>query len=286
MSVLIDMSKVYFQYLRNQSDNQWLLSDINLSIEKGEFVAILGANGSGKSTLAKHFNALLVPSDGKVQINGMDTREEQNKLQIRQTVGMIFQNPDNQLISTIIEEDVAFAPENLGLPPEEIHQRVDWALNAVDMSAYRLHTPFKLSGGQKQRIAIAGVLAMRPQCIIMDEPTSMLDPSGRASVLRTIHRLNTTFGITIVLITHHLEEAAQAQRILVMDRGRIVMDDPPESIFSQFELLHQLNLGIPPITLLTKRLQRHGIDLPANTMTADKCADAIIAMLEAHHGNH
>ncbi|GAY77128.1 ATPase component of general energizing module of ECF transporters [Sporolactobacillus inulinus] len=220
MSALIETQNLYFQYLHHQTKQKWILNGIDLSIHQGEFVAILGPNGCGKSTLAKHLNGLLLPSDGSVQIQGMDTADHQKLDAIRQTVGMVFQNPDNQLISTLVEEDVAFAPENLGMKPSEIQRRVDWALDAVDMLDYKRHSPFKLSGGQKQRIAIAGILAMRPQCIVMDEATSMLDPKGRADVMRIVKHLNHELGITILLITHHMDEAAEASRVLLMNQGK------------------------------------------------------------------
>ncbi|SFG52993.1 energy-coupling factor transporter ATPase [Sporolactobacillus nakayamae] len=280
MSALIETKNLHFQYLHNDSQESWILNRINLSIQKGEFVAILGPNGCGKSTLAKHFNALLVPSDGEVLVDGLDTQNDQNRFDIRQTVGMVFQNPDNQLISTIVEEDVAFAPENLGMDPLEIRSRVEWALKAVDMLDYKRHTPFKLSGGQKQRVAIAGILAMRPQCIVLDEPTSMLDPKGRADVMRTIRRLNHEFGLTIVLITHHMEEAAQAKRVIVMDRGKIELDDSPENVFYQIDLLKRLKLDVPQISELVVRLRRRGIHLPDQITQVDQCVDALVAALE------
>jgi energy-coupling factor transport system ATP-binding protein len=280
MSTLIETKNLHFQYLHNDSQESWILNGINLTIQKGDFVAILGPNGCGKSTLAKHFNALLVPSDGEVVVDGMDTQDDQNRFEIRQTVGMVFQNPDNQLISTIVEEDVAFAPENLGMDPIEIRKRVEWALKAVDMLDYKRHTPFKLSGGQKQRVAIAGILAMRPQCIVLDEPTSMLDPKGRADVMQTIRRLNHEFGLTIVLITHHMEEAAQAKRVIVMDRGKMTLDDCPENVFYQIDLLKRLKLDVPQISELMVRLRRRGIHLPDQVTRVDQCVDALITALE------
>ncbi|MET1248274.1 energy-coupling factor transporter ATPase [Sporolactobacillus sp. STCC-11] len=280
MSALIETNNLHFQYLHNDSRESWILNGINLSIQKGEFVAILGPNGCGKSTLAKHFNALLVPSDGDVLVDGMNTQINQNRFEIRQTVGMVFQNPDNQLISTIVEEDVAFAPENLGMDPLEIRSRVEWALKAVDMLDYKRHTPFKLSGGQKQRVAIAGILAMRPQCLVLDEPTSMLDPKGRADVMRTIRRLNHEFGLTILLITHHMEEAAQANRVIVMDHGKTVLDDRPENVFYQIDLLKRLKLDVPQISELVVRLRRRGIHLPDQVTQVDQCVDALVAALE------
>jgi energy-coupling factor transport system ATP-binding protein len=286
MSALIEINNLYFQYLHNQSQGGWILNGINLTIQQGEFVAILGPNGCGKSTLAKHFNALLVPSGGEVFINGLDTQDEQNHLDIRQTIGMIFQNPDNQIISTIVEEDVAFAPENLGLKPSEIRRRVDWALSAVDMLDYRSHTPFKLSGGQKQRVAIAGILAMHPQCIVLDEPTSMLDPKGRTDVMKTIEQLNRELGITIVLITHHMEEAARAKRVVVLDHGQVALDDEPANVFYQVDLLKRLKLDVPQITELCLRLRKKGIPLTDRITSVDQCAEALIAALEEQNGHH
>lgn len=286
MSALIEINNLYFQYLHNQSQGGWILNGINLTIQQGEFVAILGPNGCGKSTLAKHFNALLVPSGGEVFINGLDTQDEQNHLDIRQTIGMIFQNPDNQIISTIVEEDVAFAPENLGLKPSEIRRRVDWALSAVDMLDYRRHTPFKLSGGQKQRVAIAGILAMHPQCIVLDEPTSMLDPKGRTDVMKTIEQLNRELGITIVLITHHMEEAARAKRVVVLDHGQVALDDEPANVFYQVDLLKRLKLDVPQITELCLRLRKKGIHLTDRITSVDQCAEALIAALEEQNGHH
>lgn len=286
MSALIEINNLYFQYLHNQSQGGWILNGINLTIQQGEFVAILGPNGCGKSTLAKHFNALLVPSGGEVFINGLDTQDEQNHLDIRQTIGMIFQNPDNQIISTIVEEDVAFAPENLGLKSSEIRKRVDWALSAVDMLDYRSHTPFKLSGGQKQRVAIAGILAMHPQCIVLDEPTSMLDPKGRTDVMKTIEQLNRELGITIVLITHHMEEAARAKRVVVLDHGQVALDDEPANVFYQVDLLKRLKLDVPQITELCLRLRKKGIHIMDRITSVDQCAEALIAALEEKNGHH
>ncbi|MDN3954361.1 energy-coupling factor transporter ATPase [Sporolactobacillus laevolacticus] len=286
MSALIEINNLYFQYLHNQSQGGWILNGINLTIQQGEFVAILGPNGCGKSTLAKHFNSLLVPSGGEVFINGLDTQDEQNHLDIRQTIGMIFQNPDNQIISTIVEEDVAFAPENLGLKSSEIRKRVDWALSAVDMLDYRRHTPFKLSGGQKQRVAIAGILAMHPQCIVLDEPTSMLDPKGRTDVMKTIEQLNRELGITIVLITHHMEEAARAKRVVVLDHGQVALDDEPANVFYQVDLLKRLKLDVPQITELCLRLRKKGIHIMDRITSVDQCAEALIAALEEKNGHH
>ena len=246
-----------------------VLENITLDIPKGQFAAILGHNGSGKSTLAKHFNGMLLGNSGKVYVNGTDTADDDKIYDIRQTVGMVFQNPDNQLVATIVEEDVAFAPENLGLPPTQIRERVDEALNAVDMYKYRLHSAHQLSGGQKQRIAIAGVIAMRPECIVLDEPTAMLDPKGRKSVMRTIKRLNSEFGITVILITHYMEEAAQAERVIVMDSGKIIMDDAPKKIFSQVERLMKVGLDVPQVTQLAYELKKEGIDISLEVLTEE-----------------
>ncbi len=246
-----------------------VLENINLEIPKGQFLAILGHNGCGKSTLAKHFNGILIGNSGKVYVNGIDTADDDRIYDVRQTVGMVFQNPDNQLVATIVEEDVAFAPENLGIPPAEIRERVDEALNAVDMYKYRLHSAHQLSGGQKQRIAIAGVIAMRPQCVVLDEPTAMLDPKGRRSVMKTIKRLNGEFGITVVLITHYMDEAAQAERVVVMDNGKIIMDDAPKKIFSQVDRLNEVGLDVPQVTQLAYELKKEGIDISLEVLTEE-----------------
>ena len=236
MSSFIEIKDLHFSYINEMEEppvKTEVLKGINLEIQKGEFVAVLGHNGSGKSTLAKCINAINIPESGTVFVNGLDTRDDKNLLDIRKTAGMVFQNPDNQIVATIVEEDVAFALENMGVPPSEIRQRVDDALKTVGMYEYREHAPHKLSGGQKQRVAIAGVIAMRPQCILLDEPTAMLDPKGRAEVMKTIKMLNRESGVTIVLITHYMEEAAQADRVVVIDSGEIVMDNEPEKIFSE-----------------------------------------------------
>ena len=247
-----------------------VLENITLDIPKGQFTAILGHNGSGKSTLAKHFNGMLLGNSGKVYVNGIDTADDDKIYDVRQTVGMVFQNPDNQLVATIVKEDVAFAPENLGLPPAQIRERVDEALNAVDMYKYRLHSAHQLSGGQKQRVAIAGVIAMRPECIVLDEPTAMLDPKGRKSVMKTIKRLNSEFGITIVLITHYMDEAAQADRVVVMDSGRVIMDDAPKKIFSQVDRLTGVGLDVPQVTQLAYELRKEGVDISLEVLTEEE----------------
>ncbi len=245
---------------------------LNLKIEQGSFVAVLGHNGCGKSTLAKHFNAILLPSGGSVHVFGMDTRQEELLMQIRQQVGMVFQNPDNQIVSNVVEEDVAFAPENLGVEPAEIRRRVDEALKEVDMYRYREHAPHLLSGGQKQRIAIAGVMAMRPNCIVLDEPTAMLDPQGRREVLRAISRLNKEHHMTVVLITHHMPEAVLADRVIVMSEGTVITDGTPKEVFTQVELLRSVGLTVPETTQLLYELNKEGFDLPLDALSVDECA--------------
>lgn len=257
------------------------LSGVSLAVEKGEFVALLGHNGCGKSTLAKHFNAMLLPTSGKVFVDGMDTAEEALKYEIRRRVGLVLQNPDNQLVASIVEEDVAFGPENLGVPPKEIRQRVDDALKAVEMYDYRLAAPYKLSGGQKQRVAIAGIIAMQPECIVLDEPTAMLDPRGRTEVLNTIHKLNRELGITIVLITHYMDEAVTADRVVVMDSGRILTEGTPKEVFSNVELLKQHHLDVPQATELCYRLRACGCQVPLGILDAEECVGILEKLLEA-----
>ena len=278
---IIEVKNLEFEYPITDDEGNVIggnkvLNDINLEIPKGQFLAVLGHNGSGKSTLAKHFNGILLGKSGKVFVNGIDTADDDKIYEVRQTVGMVFQNPDNQLVATIVEEDVAFAPENLGLPPEKIRERVDEALNAVDMYKYRLHSAHQLSGGQKQRIAIAGVIAMRPECIVLDEPTAMLDPKGRKSIMKTIKHLNKEFGITIVLITHYMDEAAQAERVVVMDGGRIIMDDVPKKIFSQVEKLTEVGLDVPQVTQLAYELKKEGIDISLEVLTEEDCLNELM----------
>ena len=260
---------------------QVVLKGLDLTIPAGEFVAVLGHNGSGKSTLAKHFNAILLPTEGDVVVCGINTKDEDRLFDIRQQVGMVFQNPDNQIVATIVEEDVAFALENLGVPPEEIRRRVDEALKAVDMYEYREHAPHQLSGGQKQRVAIAGILAMRPEFIILDEPTAMLDPQGRREVLRTVKELNRDFGTTVVLITHYMDEAVQAGRVVVIDDGRILRDGTPKEVFTQVELLKSVGLDVPQVTELVYELQKAGVDLPLDILTEDECYEALKKLLTA-----
>jgi len=255
------------------------LQGVDLKIEKGSFVVVLGHNGSGKSTLAKTFNAVLLPSGGKVYVEGLDTTDESLLLAIRQRVGMVFQNPDNQIVANVVEEDVAFAPENLGVPTEEIRRRVDDALRAVGMDEFVTHAPHLLSGGQKQRIAIAGVIAMEPACIVLDEATAMLDPVGRREVLSTVHRLNKEKGITVVLITHHMNEAEEADRVVVMDGGKVAMDGTPRQVFARVDELRSMGLTVPDTVDLLSRLRESGVDVPLEALTVEECADAIMAAL-------
>ena len=256
------------------------LDGVDLNIEDGEFFCILGGNGSGKSTFAKHLNALLQPDAGTVRINGMDASDPELVYDIRSTAGMVFQNPDNQIVATIVEEDVAFALENLGVPPDEIRKRVDDALKTVDMYEYRNHAPHQLSGGQKQRVAIAGIIAMRPRCIVMDEPTAMLDPKGRKEIMATIKTLNKENGITVVLITHYMEEAAKADRVIVIDKGNILLDDVPKRIFSQVELLKSVGLDVPQATELMYELKKCGLDVPDDIIDEDECAQVLYDILK------
>ena len=266
---------------QSESGGVTVFDDLNLSIEEGSFVAVLGHNGCGKSTLAKHVNAVLLPEGGSVQVFGMDTSDESLLVDIRRTVGMVFQNPDNQMVANVVEEDVAFAPENLGVPSEEIRRRVDEALKLVGMYDYRLHAPHLLSGGQKQRVAIAGVIAMRPRCIVLDEPTAMLDPHGREEVISTIERLNREMGITVVLITHHMTEAIRAQRVIVMDAGRILADGTPKEVFPQVELLESVGLTVPATTKVLYALNQAGFDLPLDALSTEECAQVLLAAIGA-----
>ena len=257
------------------------LSGVSLSIEAGSFIAVLGHNGSGKSTLAKLLNAILVPTEGTVTVKGMDTRDEENLLNVRRTVGMVFQNPDNQIVANVVEEDVAFGPENLGVASPEIRHRVDSALKQVGMYEYREHAPHLLSGGQKQRVAIAGIIAMEPKCIVLDEPTAMLDPRGRREVIDTVSRLNREKGITVVLITHHMDEAARADRVVVLDKGKVAADGTPREVFSQVELLHSIGLASPETVELCWELNRQGFDLPLDALEPEECAQALYNAVKA-----
>ena len=277
MSIMLQTEKLTFTYPAEDGGRQEssALREVDLTIEKGSFVARLGHNGSGKSTLAKHMNAVLLPTGGKVWVEGMDTADQALLLEVRRRMGMVFQNPDNQIVANVVEEDVAFAPENLGVSTEEIRRRVDDALEAVGMTDYARHAPHLLSGGQKQRIAIAGVIAMAPECIVLDESTAMLDPVGRREVLTTVHRLNRERGITVVLITHHMNEAMEADRAIVMNRGSIAMDGPPREVFSRVEKLRELGLAAPDTVELLYELRSRGIDIPLDAMTVEECADAI-----------
>ena len=277
---IIKTENLCFDYILRDEDGKIIeqstaLRNVDLSVPEGQFLAVLGHNGCGKSTLAKHFNAILTPTSGKVTVDGIDTADEDRLFDIRQTVGMVFQNPDNQLVATIVEEDVAFAPENLGVPPEEIRVRVDDALKQVDMYEFREHAPHQLSGGQKQRIAIAGIIAMQPRCIVMDEPTAMLDPKGRREVMKTIKRLNREHGITVILITHYMDEAAQADRVVVMDKGSVLMDDVPRRIFARADELRAVGLDVPQVTELCGMLRKSGVDISEEIIFEDECAEAI-----------
>ena len=270
MENMIEINNLIYEYAGEGRDSVQAVDDVSIQIKKGEFIVIIGHNGSGKSTLAKHINALLLPSGGKVYVMGMDTSEETFTWQIRQTAGMVFQNPDNQIVATIVEEDVAFGPENLGIQPKEIKIRVEESLNAVDMYEYKRKGPHLLSGGQKQRVAIAGVIAMKPQCIILDEPTAMLDPSGRKEVIETIKRLNKEEDITIVHITHFMDEAVEADRVIVMEDGKIVLEGKPREVFGQVDTLKRLGLDVPQVTELAFQLNEAGISIPKDILTVDE----------------
>lgn len=279
MEPIIRLQDLRFEYLSFEGEEIAALNGVTLDIQKGEFVAVIGHNGSGKSTLAKHLNALLRPSSGVVWIKGMDTRDEDKLWEIRQTAGMVFQNPDNQLVATVVEEDVAFGPENLGLPPEEIRKRVADALKVVGMQEYAQAAPHYLSGGQKQRVAIAGILAMKPEIIVLDEPTAMLDPVGRHEVMETIKYLNKHEGITVVHITHYMEEAVDADRVIVMEQGKIVLQGTPRQVFSQVEVLKEIGLDVPQVTELAYRLRAEGLDIPLNVLKVEEMVDAICQLL-------
>ncbi len=278
MSEILRTENLCFSY-ESDEKTESALDNVSISVKQGEFVALLGHNGSGKSTIAKHFNAILLPTGGKVYVKGMDTEDDELLTEIRRRVGMVFQNPDNQIVATIVEEDVAFGPENLGIPSEEIRKRVDDALKAVDMYEYRLHAPHKLSGGQKQRIAIAGIIAMQPECIVLDEPTAMLDPRGREEVMNTIISLCRNQGITIVLITHYMDEAAQADRVIVIDNGKILIEGEPRDVFSQTKLLRDHGLDVPQAVELSQRLREMGVSMPEGILDAKECAEALAKLI-------
>jgi len=281
-NAIIETKDLRFSYSDTESEGTTpiVLNGVTLSIERGTFVAVLGHNGCGKSTLAKHMNAILLPTGGKVFVDGLDTADEELLLDIRRTVGMVFQNPDNQIVANVVEEDVAFAPENLGVPSDEIRRRVDEALKAVGMYQYREHAPHLLSGGQKQRIAIAGVIAMQPKCIVLDEPTAMLDPIGRADVIRTIKQFNRESGMTVVLITHHMDEAAQADRLVVMTKGQVIADGTPKEVFQDVEGLKAVGLTVPHTTQLLWDLRQEGIDVPLDALSDEECAQVLCDLLK------
>ncbi len=272
MSSIIEIKNLHYTYPGDETES---LCGVSLEIEKGSFVAVLGHNGSGKSTLAKHLNSILLPTEGEVLINGIDTADEDRLLDIRRTVGMVFQNPDNQIVANVVEDDVAFAPENLGVPPTEIRERVDKALKQVDMYEFKMHAPHLLSGGQKQRVAIAGVIAMEPEVIVLDEPTAMLDPKGRREVIETVTKLCREKGITVVLITHHMSECTGADRVIVMSNGHIAADGSPESVFSQVELMRDEGLAVPATTELIYELNKRGWSLPLTALGVESCAKEI-----------
>ena len=281
---IIKTARLIYEYIRRDEEEKIeevkrAIDGVDLDIEKGSFVAVLGHNGSGKSTFAKHINGLLLPTEGTVWVGEMDTKDEEHIWDVRKTAGMVFQNPDNQIVANVVEEDVAFAPENLGVASEEIRRRVDDALAAVDMTAFMTHAPHLLSGGQKQRIAIAGVIAMEPECIVLDEATAMLDPIGRQEVLSAVHKLNREKDITVVLITHHMNEAEEADRVIVMDDGRIALDGTPKEVFTQVEPLRTMGLTVPDTVDLLDRLRKDGLDVPLDALTVDECAAAITAAL-------
>ncbi len=282
---IIKAKQLVHEYIRRDEEGnvesiQTALDHVDLDVEQGQFIAILGHNGSGKSTLAKHINALLTPTEGSLWVNGMDVSEERNVLPVRQTAGMVFQNPDNQIIASVVEEDVGFGPENIGVPTEEIWQRVEESLKSVGMLEYRTHSPNKLSGGQKQRVAIAGVVAMQPKCIVFDEPTAMLDPNGRKEVIRTAHELNRKKGVTVILITHYMEEVVDADHVIVMDQGKVVMQGTPREIFSQVGKLKEYRLDVPQITILADLLRQSGLDIPVGVLTREELVEHILRLAQ------
>ena len=283
MSRMVRTENLVFEYEKRDEEGNVIgksraIDEINIDVEEGQFIAILGHNGSGKSTLAKHINALLAPSDGTIWVDGMDVLDEENTIPVRKTAGMVFQNPDNQIIASVVEEDVGFGPENIGVPTDEIWERVDKSLAAVEMTKYRKHSPNKLSGGQKQRVAIAGVVAMEPKCIIFDEPTAMLDPNGRKEVIATAHELNKTKGVTILLITHYMEEVVDADYVYVMEKGKIIMDGTPREIFSQVDKLKEHRLDVPQATLVADELRKSGLPIPAGILTREELVDEIMKL--------
>ena len=281
MENIIEIKNLHFSYPAEEGETSVeVLKGIDLEIRKGEFVAVLGHNGSGKSTLAKHINGILLPTSGTVTVGGISTADEEKIFDLRCRAGMVFQNPDNQIVSSVVEEDVAFALENLGVPYEEMRRRVDDALKDVNMYEYRHHSPAQLSGGQKQRIAIAGIIAMKPECIILDEPTAMLDPQGRKEVMSVIRRMNREHGITIVLITHYMDEAAQCDRVVVMDKGNVILDNTPREVFSHVEQVKAIGLDVPQVTELAWELKKAGYDMPQDIITEDECAEAVKRLFE------
>ena len=282
---IIKAKQLVHEYIRRDEEGnvesiQTALDHVDLDVKQGDFIAILGHNGSGKSTLAKHINALLAPSEGSLFVDGMDVSKEENVIPVRKTAGMVFQNPDNQIIASVVEEDVGFGPENIGVPTDEIWQRVEESLKAVGMLKYRHHSPNKLSGGQKQRVAIAGVVAMEPKCIVLDEPTAMLDPNGRADVIRTAHELNQKKGVTIILITHYMEEVVGADKVIVMDKGKVVMQGTPREIFSQVGKLKEYRLDVPPVTILADLLRQSGLDIPLGVLTREELVGHILRIAQ------
>lgn len=282
---IIKAANLVFDYIRRDEEDKVeevnrAIDHVDLEIEKGSFVAVLGHNGSGKSTLAKHINGILLPTEGTIWVSEMDTADEEHLWDVRKTAGMVFQNPDNQIIGNVVEEDVAFGPENIGVPTEEIWQRVAQSLKAVGMTTYRKKSPNRLSGGQKQRVAIAGVMAMKPQCIVLDEPTAMLDPNGRQDVIRTVHELNRAEGITVLLITHYMEEVIDADRVIVMDEGKVVMDGTPKEVFSQVDQLKGYHLDVPQVTELAYELKKSGVSLPDGILRKEELMEALLPMLK------
>lgn len=282
---IIKAKQLVHEYIRRDEEGnvesiQTALDHVDLDVKQGDFIAILGHNGSGKSTLAKHINALLAPSEGSLFVDGMDVSKEENVIPVRKTAGMVFQNPDNQIIASVVEEDVGFGPENIGVPTDEIWQRVEESLKAVGMLKYRHHSPNKLSGGQKQRVAIAGVVAMEPKCIVLDEPTAMLDPNGRAEVIRTAHELNQKKGVTIILITHYMEEVVDADKVIVMDKGKVVMQGTPHEIFSKVGKLKEYRLDVPQVTILADLLRQSGLDIPLGVLTREELVRHILRIAQ------